>query len=98
MTTARSAVSASAAAGIVAAALSAAAAVHLPLCVRQLVPQAALEPPAQAGKLRGVQAQVLLLRHLDGDRLERRQERRAAERTSARSVAAQGLGLVTDAD
>src|SRR6185295_1226212 len=54
-----------AAARIVAATLAAAAAVHDTLGVRQLVAEAALEAPAQAGQLGGVQTQILLLGHLD---------------------------------
>src|SRR5262249_6810192 len=90
---------AGAAAGrIVAAALVAAAAVHDPLRVRQLVAQAALQPAAESGQLRGIEAQVLLLGHLDRDRLERLQERRAAQRAPAGAVAADHLGFVADAD
>src|SRR6185436_4276586 len=83
---------------IVAAAFAAAAAVLLALRVRQLIPQAALQPAAQPRQLRRVQAQLLLLRHLDRHRLERRQERRAAERTAAGAVAADHLRFVADAD
>src|SRR5262245_46563894 len=86
------------AAGIVAAALVAAAAVLDAFGVRQLVAEAAFQSSAEAGELRRIQAQVLLLRHLDGDRLERMQERRAAQRTSARAVAADQLRFVAHAD
>src|SRR5579872_517932 len=83
---------------VVAAALAPAAAVLYALGVRQLVAQAAFQAPAQAGQLRRVQAQLLLLRHFDRDRFERLQERRAAQRPAARSVAAVHLGLVAHAD
>src|SRR5439155_632738 len=92
------AAAAAAAGGIVAAAFAAAAAVLDAFRVGQLVAQAALQPAAQAGQLRGIQAQVLLLRHLDRDRLERREKRRAAERPSARAVAANHLRFVPHAD
>src|SRR5580765_1047235 len=83
---------------VVAAAFAAAATVRHAFRVGQLVPEAALEPAAQPRELRGVQAQFLLLGHLDRHRLERRQKRRAAERTSACPVAADHLGLVAHAD
>src|SRR6476646_9646227 len=83
---------------IVAAALAPAAAVLDALGVRQLVAQAALQPSAQPGQLRWVEAQVLLLGHLDRDRLEGLQERRAAERPAARAVAAVHLRFVAHAD
>src|SRR5262249_12309704 len=90
---------ASAAAGrVVAAALAAAPAVGDTFGVRQLVPQAALEPAAEPGQLRGIQAELLLLRHLDRDWLQRRYERRAAQRPAAGPVAADHLRLVADAD
>src|SRR5437867_13411068 len=63
--TSRTAIAGSATGGIVAAAFTAAAAVLNTLCVRQLVAEAAFQPPAQAGELRGVEAQLLLLCHLD---------------------------------
>src|SRR4249919_1225703 len=99
MMAARSAVAGTAAARaapgrVVAAALAAAAAVLHTLGVRQLVAQAALEPAAEPRQLRRVEAQVLLLGHLDRDRLERLEERRAAERAAAAAVAAVQLGLV----
>src|SRR6185295_13522984 len=61
--TSRAATSRAAAAGttagrIVAAALAAAAAVLNAFRVRQLVAEAALQPPAQAGELGGVEAQL----------------------------------------
>src|SRR5262245_63893186 len=87
-----------AAGGIRAAAVIGAARVRDPFAVRELVPQAALQPTALARQLRRIEAQLLLLRHLDGDRLERPQPRGAAERTAARPVPAQPLGLVADAD
>src|SRR5262245_20434501 len=81
---------------IVAAALATAAAALNALGVGQFVAKTALQPPAQARELGGVEAQLLLLRHLDRHRLERLQERRAAERTAARAVAAVHLRLVSD--
>src|SRR5262249_41561775 len=86
----------SAARRIIAAAFTSAAAVLHTLGVRQLVPQTALQPAAQTRKLRRIQAQILLLRHLDRDGLERLQKRRAAERTAARAVAADDLRFVPD--
>ena len=83
---------------VVAAAFAAAAAVLHAFGVGQLVAQAALQPAAQARQLRRVEAQLLLLRHLDRHRLERRQKRRAAERTAARAVAADHLRFVAHAD
>src|SRR6187549_3228968 len=82
---------------VVAAAFAAAAAMHLPLGVGKLIPQAALQPPAQARELRGIEAQVLLLGHLDRHRLEGRQKGRTAERPAARTVAANHLRLVAHA-
>src|SRR5689334_1350231 len=87
-----------AAARIVAAAFAAAAAVDDAVGVRQLVSQAALETAAQTGQLRRIQAEVLLLRHLDRDRLERGEKRGAAQRPPARSVAAEHLRLVAHAN
>src|SRR5437660_20814 len=66
--------------------------------VRQLVAKAALQPPALPRQLRRVQAELLLLRHLDRHGLERLEPRRAAERPAAGPVAAQHLRLVADAD
>src|SRR5205085_3369822 len=83
-----------AAARIVAAALAAASAVHDAFGVRQLVAETALQPAAQAGELRRIQTEVLLLRHLDRDRFERGQERGAAQRPAAGAVPANHLGLV----
>src|SRR5216110_83694 len=48
-----------------------------------LVPETALEPPAHAGELRGIERKALLLRHLDRDGLELLQPGRAAELASA---------------
>src|SRR6059036_2106677 len=101
--TSSSATSGAAAAGttarrIVAAALAATAAVLNTLCVRQLVAETTLQSPAQPGELRGVEAQLLLLRHLDRHRLERLEEGRAAQRAAARAVAAVHLRLVAHAD
>src|SRR5205814_7626985 len=70
----------------------------LPLGVRQLVAEAALQPPAQSGELRGIQAEILLLGHLDRDGLERRQEGRAAQGAAAGAVAPEHLGLVPHPD
>src|SRR5258708_5332072 len=98
MTPAGATASRAASGRVVAPALAAAAAVHDALGVWQLVPQAALEPAPESGKLRGIQAQVLLLGHLDGDRLERRQKGRAAERPAAGAIAANHLRFVTHAD
>src|SRR5581483_10524314 len=92
------AAAAAAARRVVARALAAAAAVLDAFGVRQLVAQAALEPSAQTRQLRRVQAQVLLLRHLDRHRLERVQEGRAAQRAAAGAVPADHLRFVADAD
>src|SRR5688572_3329321 len=70
---------------------------YLPLGIRQLVAQTALEPAAQAGELRRIEAQLLLLGHLDRHRLEGGEKRRAAQGPAARSVAAKQLRLVADA-
>src|SRR5437667_10961445 len=86
------------AARIVAAALAAAAAVHDTFGVGQLVAQAALEAPAEAGQLGGIETQILLLGHLDRHRLERGEKRRTAQRPAARAVSPDHLGLVTHAD
>src|SRR5580704_17587100 len=82
-TGAASATPAAASARIVAAVFAAAPAVDDALGVGQLVPQTALQPPAEARQLRRVEAQVLLLRHLDGHRLKRHQEGRTAKRPAA---------------
>src|SRR5437773_1166037 len=63
-----------------------------------LVAQAALEPPAHAGELRGVERQALLLRHPDRHRLELLQPRGAAQLAPARADSARHLGLVARAD
>src|SRR5437764_10196912 len=78
----------SAARRVVAAAFAPASAVLHAFRVGQLVAQAALQASAQPRELRRVEAQLLLLRHLDRDRLEGLQERRAAERPAAGAVAA----------
>src|SRR5262245_19938778 len=88
----------SASAGVVAPALAAAAAMSHAFGIGQLVTQAAFQAAAQSGQLRGIQAELLLLGHLDGDRLERRQPRGAAERPATRPVPADHLRLVADAD
>ena len=63
-----------------------------------LVLEAAHQPPAGAGDLGGVQAQVLGLGHLDGHGQEPVQELGAAEGPPADAKAADHLGLVPDAD
>ena len=63
-----------------------------------LIFEAAHEPAARAGNFRGVEAQILRLGHLDGDRLEIVQKFLAAERPSAHAEAAHHLRLVSDAD
>src|SRR5881396_608124 len=63
-----------------------------------LVAQTALEPPAHAGELRGVERQALLLRHPDRHRLELLQPRGAAQLAPARPDPARHLGLVARAD
>ena len=62
-----------------------------------LVDEAALEAAALARDLRRVEREVLILRHLDRDGRELRQERRAAELAPARADAAHHLGLVAHA-
>src|SRR5258706_15368345 len=96
--TARAARSRTAAGRVAAPAFVAAAAATHALRVRQLVAEAALEPAAQAGEPRRIQAQVLLLGHFDRDRLECVQPGGAAQRPAARSVAAEHLGFVARAD
>src|SRR5437899_2213734 len=63
-----------------------------------LVPHAALEPPALSRELRLIEGQPLLLHHLDGDRLEFLEPRRAAELASADAEPTGHLGLVARAD
>src|SRR5438477_9626491 len=63
-----------------------------------LVAQAALEPPAHAGELRGVERQALLLRHPDRHGLELLQPRGAAQLAPARPDPARHFGLVARAD
>src|SRR5260221_6815929 len=87
-----------AAGGVRAAAVVSAAGVRHAFAVRQLVAQAALQTAALPRELRGVEAEILLLRHLDRDRLERPQPRRAAEPPAAATVDAEPLRLVADAD
>src|SRR5688572_21643231 len=93
------AAAARAAAGRIAAAsfVATAATLHA-LGVRQLVPETALQAPTQPGEPRRVQAEILLLGHLDRHRLERVQPRRAAQRTAAGPVSAQHLRFVARAD
>src|SRR5262252_1283076 len=92
------AASGAAAAWIIAAAFAAAAAVLNAFRIRQLVAETAFQSAAQARELRRVEAQVLLLGHLDRHRLERVEKRRAAERPAAGPVAAVHLGFVTHTD
>src|SRR6266446_2966872 len=75
-----------------------AAAMLYAVAVRQLVAQAALEASALAGELRRVEAELLLLRHLDRHRLERVEPGRAAERAAAGPVAAEHFRRVAHAD
>ena len=63
-----------------------------------LIFQAAHQPPAGAGDLGGVQAEVLGLGHFDGHRQEAVQELGAAEGPAADAQAADHLGLVPHAD
>src|SRR5690349_13145376 len=95
---AAAAATAAAASRIVATAFTAAAAMLDALGVRQLVAQTAFQPPAQPGQLRWIEAQVLLLGHLDRDRLEGLQERRTAQRAAAGAGAAVHLGFVAHAE
>ena len=53
--------------------------------------------PHRPDSFDGIEAEILLLGHLDRDRLERREKRRAAKRPAAGAVAADHLGLVADA-
>ena len=64
----------------------------------RLIFQAAHQPSAGSGNLRRIKRQVLLLRHLDGNRRELRKIRVAAERASADPHAAQDFRLVPDSD
>ena len=64
----------------------------------ELVAEAALQPAAHARELRGVERQSLFLGHLDGDRLELLQPRRAAELPAAGTDTSRRLGLVARAD
>src|SRR5258708_16958452 len=66
--------------------------------VRPLVAQAALQAAALPRELRRIEAEVLLLGHLDRHGLERAQPGGAAERPAAGAVAAEHLRLVADAD
>src|SRR6266566_3557403 len=59
-----------------------------------LVAQTALEPPAHAGELRGVERQALLLRHPDRHGLELLQPRGAAQLAPARADPARHLARV----
>src|SRR5690606_6335927 len=75
-----------------------AACVRLALRVRQLIAEAALQPPARAGQPRRAQVELLPLGHPDRDGLEAGQPRGAAQRTPARAVPAEHPRLVADAD
>src|SRR5688500_7394941 len=75
-----------------------AAAVLDALAVRQLVAQAALQPAAHARELGRIEAELLLLGHLDRDGLEGLQPGRAAERAPTGSIAAEHPRLVADAN
>ena len=66
--------------------------------VGDFVAQAALQATAHPRQLGRVQAEVLLLGHLDRHRLERLQPGRAAERTAAGAVAAEHPRFVSYAD
>ena len=63
-----------------------------------LVFEAAHEPSAEAGDLRGIEGKVLLLGHLDGHGLEIAQEGAAADGPTAGAEAAEHLRLVAHAD
>ena len=69
-----------------------------PFAVGDFVAQAALQPTAHPRQLRRIQAEVLLLGHLDRHRLERLQPGRAAQRTAAGAVAAEHPRFVAHAD
>src|SRR5688572_11130336 len=71
-----------AARGVRAAAVLRAAGVLHAFPVRQLVAQAALQPAALPGELRRIEAELLLLRHLDRHRFERSQPGGAAQWTA----------------
>ena len=72
-------------------------AVELLISIR-LVFEAAHETPADAGDLSGIEGEVLLFCHLDGNRNEVAHPGVAAQRSAADAVAAQYFGLVADAD
>src|SRR5690242_13131308 len=81
-----------------AAAMVGAAGVLYAFAVGQLVAETALQSAALPRQLRGIEAQLLLLRHLDRDGLERPEPGSAAERPSARAVAAEDARFVAHAD
>ena len=64
----------------------------------QLEAEAAFQAAAEAREPRRVQRQVLLLGHLDRDRVERLEPRAAAQRPATRAVARQQPRLVPDPD
>jgi hypothetical protein len=66
--------------------------------VGKFVPQATLQSTAHPRQLRRVQAQVLLLRHLDRDGLEGLKERGAAERPAARPVPTEHPRFISHTD
>ena len=63
-----------------------------------LIAETAHQSAAGAGDLRGIEGQILLLCHLDGDLHEVGEECRAAERSPAHAQSAEHLRFVTDAD
>ena len=63
-----------------------------------LVLEAAHQTPADAGDLAGIEREILLLGHLDGDRDKITHPGMTAQRSAADAVAAQYFGLVADAD
>src|SRR6185503_12881001 len=95
---ATAAAAAAATSWIVAAPLAAATAVHHTLGVGQLVAKTAFQAAAQSRQLGGIQAEILLLRHLDRNWLEGSEPRRTAQRTPARAVTADHLGFVSHAN
>lgn len=64
----------------------------------RLVLEAAHEPAAHTRDLAGIEGQVLLFCHFDGNGNKIREPGVAAKRSAAASVAAQDLGLIADAD
>ena len=60
--------------------------------------QAAHQPAADPGNFRGIEGEILFLRHADGHRLEVAEEHRAAQRPAAAAHAAHELRLVAHAN